>query len=640
MTSRSNFEEETAKNPKKSSTGVKNDATSASDSEIKAHIEELARKGTITGRDISKLYEKFGHNDDIVDRILRKSSKQKSEDSRKARKAAHEIYSRYQDSKMPLHDILEKMMRYKIKNKWSDYKYEEFRKELSALVHGQKLQEIDNDQQIIANRSKINRALGAPSVSMFEGGLNIKESEYGIVDEIIRLYETNLQLHASVSFQSLLYKDCGIVAMRGDFDRARSNAAMHIHPIIAAMFLPKIEIFDLQMLRSNFGRIVKDRFEKKPISGDANCLLFSDITSDPNDVVCNVTSAISDLRNRFKFQLALYDIVFKLRDGKYYPEHSIIEFSKHLAVCRNNIYDNADTLYQNDEGSMIRRILSIFSLRPTITITQPIASLFNLLGGPQMYGNIGLDPRIQMGGSSYPYQYQPLATITRVPMISLRLPPYYNAEKDEPLPLTSALAQTIWINENKTILPKQHRIVNSNEVLIFYVNRRLPTINIRTFTNPLCFSQVPLAMNNFEKLNRYPIGLDSNLYLREGDDVYYLRSVVVVNETQIPMRSRTANLITGNSALITSPRNIANQIFDNEYYLYDPFGASIPIRAADGGPDEYFFNKPISRIEFSFASQANPVASPTFLERATSTGTIFIYAKSGGFTACNEIINI
>ena len=51
------------------------------------------------------------------------------------------------------------------------------------------------------------------------------------------------------------------------------------------------------------------------------------------------------------------------------------EFISTLNACRNNLYDNADLAYNQDEGAILRRLLSVFSIRPTIIYTKPIYSV-------------------------------------------------------------------------------------------------------------------------------------------------------------------------------------------------------------------------------------------------------------------------
>lgn len=648
----------------------KNDARSNKNtSDIRKEIETMTNRGKLTQADIAKLYSKYPDKESIIKEMIRSSTKRYTEIKDQARKVAARIYNKYSNGSKPLHEILQKMMKYKAKHKWSDYEYDEFRKELTSLLTGNRAKEIDNNQNIDINRSIINKTLGNETIRYeTERGLAIKESEYGILSEILSLHETSSALHKQVFMQSLLYTDCSLVAMTGEFKRERNMASNYIHPLIACMFLPKFDLFEMLMLYSNFGSIIKSRYEKKPIVTEPDSLLFNEITSDPNDVVCDINSPIADLRNRYKVQISLWKLVLALRNGNYYETEPISEFMTTLNTCRNNLYDNADLAFNQDEGSMLRRLFSVFSMRPTIVYTKPISNLSvaNYYGyqsqynAPSNYPNnyYGQAPNIPVNDNYLnfnPYglakqsdllpgysnstnsidyfNNQPSSTITNIPVITIQLPPF--AEGVQPIDLRSATSQTIWINENKTIVPKEQSIIHSKEVLIFYANRRLQKIQIKTYLNPLPFSQLPLTMSNFEKLNPYPIDVPSTISIGRAEETYQLRSVVAVNQTQIKQGNTLSNIISGSTGLITTPRNFEKANYDTHYYLYDPFGASLPVihpTDTKEGP-KYFTNKPISIIEPNFVSSndASGSNSASFFERATHTGTIFIYAKSSGY---------
>lgn len=609
---------------------------SADAEKIKAEVEKLAQKGTLDQRDISNLYNTYGNNDNIIDEILRQRSKRYKQVIAQASKAAEKVLRKYREGR-PLHTILEKMLKHKTAHKWSDAEYDQFRKELSARLTGNRASEIDLNQNLSAYRSRINKALGSSPVTVVEEGLRIKDSDQPYLAEMLSMFEKSSALHKSVFMQGLIYKDTDHIAMTGEYKRDKHLATNYIHPLIACMFLPKFDLFDTHMLYSNFGAIVKCRNEKKPIVTEPDLLLYYDITSDPNDVVCEINSPMADLRNRYRVQISLWETVAKLRSGNYYDVTPHTEFLTALNACRNNLYDNADLAYSQDEGAILRRLLSVFSLRPTIIKTAPLYSLSSFGVGPfgsmAGFGGMAGMPGFNngMSGSSMPFYPQPVYTVTSIPMITLQIPPF--REGAERINLKDATMQTIWINENKTIVPKEQSIIYSKEVLIFYVNRRVQKIQIRTFSSPITFSQLPLTMSNLERLNDYPIDVPERIALHTGaDQVYLLRSVVAVTQTEITQGDRTTNIITGNTGLIMSHRNFETNIFEPNYFLYDPFGASLPVRhPVEPG---YMMNKPISIIEPYItppAEMTDGIVNLSFIDRASKTGTIYFYAKSTGY---------
>lgn len=631
--------------------------TSGDQEKIRIELERFSKKGSLTPADVAELFKKYADKEAIVDEVLRLWNKQQKKIKAKAKEIAQKIYKKYVNGNRPMHEILDKMMKYKIENQWSDAQFDEFRKELTALLTGQRAMEIDLNQNIATNRSRIYRALGATPRYLLEEiegqGLRIKESEHGVLSEILSMCEKYSSLHKSVFMHSLMYEDCSLVAMTGEYKRERHIASNYIHPILACMFLPKFDIFEIMMIYANFGTIVKARHEKKPIMTEPDYLLFDAITTDPNDVVCEVNSPIADIKNRYRVQIELWQTVLKLRNGNYYEASPITEFITTLNACRNNLYDNADLAYNLDEGAIMRRLLSVFSIRPTIIYTKPIYSVASFAAGPfamSMGHNANLGAGLGLGGLGNeltgfgnqfsPFSNQPVYTITSIPMITLQLPPY-STGNEEAKDLRTAINQTIWINENKMIIPKQQSIIYSKEVLIFYVNRRIQRIQIKTFTNPIPFSQLPLAMSSFERLNNFPLHVPERLSLRSSEETYHLRSVVAVNETQIRQGEKVTNIITGSTGLIMSHRNLDRSIFQPNYYLYDPFGASLPVKHPESD-DGFFTNKPISMIEPYFTpapDQTGGIENPSFFDRATKNGTVFIFSKPSGFNY-NEVIQI
>lgn len=630
---------------------------SGNSDKIKGDLEKITKNGKLTPAHVRELYRKYPDNEELVDQVLKQNAKAHQKTKKLFREIAQQIANKYSRGDRPLHEILDKMLYYKNKHGWSDADFNEFRKELNALLTGARASEIEYNQTLPYNRSRINRALGNYQPVEVTEGLNIKDSEHGDLSEILSMYENSNTLHKSVFMHSLMYEDCSLVAMTGEYNRERHTASNHIHPLIACMFLPKFDLFEIHMLYSNFGSIIKSRYEKKPILTEPDSLLFHDIVTDSNDVVCEVNSPIADLKKRYMVQIELWRVVTELRNGRYYNADSISQFMTKLNSCRNNLYDNVDIAYGQDEGTMLRRLLNVFSLRPTAIYTKPLASLMQYGMNPYNPGmnpfSGGLSPfgmqqdfgmGLGMGGQnglsvnmgsgfgalSNPFSAQPVYTVTSIAMIVLQIPPF--KEGSQPIDLREATSQTIWLNENKTIVPKEQTILYSNGVLIFYINRRVQRIQIKTFTNPLPFSQSPMTMSNFERLNSYPVNIPDRLSVGNADETYHLRSVVAVSSTDITQGEKTTNIITGCVGLIMTHRDFENNIYTPNYWLYDPFGASLPVKNPDAAVGGHFNNKPISRLEpiLSRSDEFTGVQTPSFFDMASRAGTIMIYNKSGG----------
>lgn len=576
--------------------------------------------GYISSLDRYDLHEKYP-NSDILESEIEKRTKQYNKDIKHAYEVAQKVYKRYSESNLPFHEILKRVIKYKEKNKWTDSQFEEFRKKLIDLYEGKKLIQ---ERSIVEDKydTKIKKFLGMSIQKNLDTGIKLKDGDIEILKEVLSMHTTSAALHKSVFMNSLTYTDCHIVAMTGKFNRDKHLATNYIHPLIACMFLPKFEIFELCMLHSNFGSIIKARYEKKQVQY-SDYLLFNNIAFDQNDIVCHIDNPLLDIKYRYIVQIALWELVLKLRNGNYYECEQFNKFLSSLSICRNNLYDNADLSFNQDEGGILKRLMSVFSLRPTIVNTQANINIPSI-NNRSCEAEFNFDAP----GIGFGVREAPVVTTTKIPLIHVNIPPY----KPNCEPIDLKTNQTIWINENGVMIPKRKDIVHSAEVLIYYVNRRDIIPKFNSYANPIKFSHIPLTMSSYEKMNPYPINVSPFITLNGSDETFFLRSVNAVTETSLVHDTQNTKIITGSVGLIISKSN--NELINQgQYYLYDPFGASIPVANPDR-PGEYFNNNPISLIEPYF-SGIGEAQGNSFYERASRSGTIFIYAKNEGYSLNN-----
>merc|ERR1711976_299595 len=121
--------------------------------------------------------------------------------------------------------------------------------------------------------------------------------------------------------------------LTGDFDRRRNNPHCHVHPVIAAMFLPKIEIFENTIILANIAYIVKQKYNKKPIMTSNDYELFYNMIRDPTDVVCSGESPVKDLLKRSQLQCKLWESISTLRNGRYY-DCAVTALGAAVETCR------------------------------------------------------------------------------------------------------------------------------------------------------------------------------------------------------------------------------------------------------------------------------------------------------------------
>lgn len=604
-----------------------------SDDKIKQEVENLAKKDKVTADDYKRLLDKYPNQEKLVDEIFRLNAKKYRKFRKVMRKLVQKLYEKHTIDQKPLHLILEYMLKKKKEHGWTDAYFDEFRRALGEKLTGQQTAFHFYSQEGI-NQSRINRVFGSPRVDY--GELHIKDSEHPVLNDILALHEQTVSLHRAATMLSLLYTDCNLIAMTGEYRRERHIAQNFISPVLAAMFLPKFELFETQMIHSNFGEIVRSRHKKEPMLTEANNILFYEITTDPNDVVCETSSPITDIRNRFKVQIALWGIVQKLRNGNYYEAEPSSQFLNSLYACRNNFYDGAHMAYRQDEGGFLKRLLSVFSLRPTLIKINPINTIASFMarspwcGNGLMFGGLqGVSQYVDAaGGLSFgnnAWNNAPIYTVTAIPFIEVSIPPNLTSNA-EAVDIQSALTQSAWITGGKTIMPYQQEILYSKEVLIFYVNRRVGNVQITTYANPIRFSRLPTFVKSTETLNRYPISVPDAINIRHKDDTYYMRSVVAVTDAEITYGGKTQRMITGSTALIAE-KHSPNIFTHQKYYMYDPLAPVIPVSYVDSaGKTVWTTNKPISTIP-GIHTVDLATTGLSFYDRAMETATILIYAK-------------
>jgi len=530
--------------------------------------------------------------EDVVDALMNETRDRLEKIKIKARKFKQVIYDKYAPQNLTFQQLLKKAKKYQKKFKLSDSEFQMF----------VNLSLTDKTYSDSFPTTPMAKTLGISTHAAFhtQSKLNVKNEEISIVNEIIKLYGQTKPLHAQIVRQCLAYRDCAPEALHGsaDFRQHRQNIYSYVHPVIAALFLIKVDYLDEHMLMANLGYIVKCKMENKPINTKPDYELYWDLITDPNETVCHTSTPIKDLYNRFVLQTKLWDAVLNLRQGRYYND-KLVDFLSAIENCRNNIYDSPDLTYIRDEGTILRRLLAAFAIRPTIVSTSRMFGMFNV-GAAGGYG-VNVDPLAQAG----------ITDVTTVPMITYRLPVNINNQPTD-LHLNDSLSQPQWYVENNMIVPKSQNIIHSRDVLFFYVNRRFQQIHLSKYSSPYNFTSLPMTVSGWETMNDAPINFDK--YMQIYNETYILRSVVAIEHSQ-----QNNNLIVGSSALVYIPRGSDLTGLNETAIRYDPQGA-LEMFVHD---NEYVNNNPITRIDVgpSYGTDDD------FTSMASTRGCVFIYVK-------------
>jgi len=344
------------------------------------------------------LRKKYASDEELVNKIQEVFVNKQSAIIKSAKKFAEAIRKRYGNTNLPYHQLLTKARAHAKKHDLSEAEFAEFQR-----IYEQEISGTSQRNEVVVPLTNLMKVLGNVTDGM-EHYFNINENDYRNLEEILKLYEVSKPLHAQTLLQSMQYEDLALQAVSGTIDKTRQNPGEHVHPVIAAMFLPSIPSFNSHFLYSNMAGIVKSRYNGEPLTTRPDYELFYNLVTDPNDVVCDNRTPISDLLHRCNLQNQLWNSVLSLRNGQYYNS-SFREFITSVDVCRLNKYDNPDLLYGRHDGTIIKRMLAAFSFRPTVVTTLPLTYVF----------------------ANNPYAQNVRPTVTSIPMINVRLHNWVNA---------------------------------------------------------------------------------------------------------------------------------------------------------------------------------------------------------------------
>lgn len=563
------------------------DTSSEGTPDTKREVDQMIEKDLPDYSVRDNLRRKY-NNESKVDQIFSAYKEAQEKVFKRARKFKQHIFNRYRGSHMSGAMLLNKAKKYAKHAGLSDAEFHLFYQlassDTSGLLRSYNLP-----------NTEMSRTLGYTASMVSDDRLKYSEKELGTVKEIIALTGKTKVMHSQIVIQTREYNDCAAEAISGTLKQDiyatdKNNFYSYVHPIIAALFLPKIDYLDEHMLVANIGNIVKQKYDGRPIVTRPEFELYWDMIVDPTGRACSSGSTIQDLLNRFILQTCLWDNVLNLRQGQYYNDR-LSDFLSAIENCRNNIFDAPDLTYVKDEGTILRRLLGAFSMRPTIVSTSTFY------------------------GGSYHIPPSGVANLSTIPMITMRLP-LQVASGDFALSLDESLNQAEWFVEDKMIIPKSRNILFSRDVLFFYVNRRYQSINITSFQSPYNFTQLPTTVAGWEKVNDTVVNFQKVMQIL--NETYELRSVVFVES------SKKSNMIIGCSSGVIVRSNMELGLQEPTHLIYDPQGSTEKFL---NEANEFVRNPPITWIP-----EYGPLNSnvESFSRKASTHGTIFMYQKVTG----------
>ena len=487
-----------------------------------ANLMNLQNKSQYTNALLS-LRQRY-KDEDLVKKIEDVFAARHSAIVKSAKKFADAVKTKYANQNVPFHQLLMKARAHAKKHRLSEEEFNEFQRIYEQELAG------GNSAEVLVPVTNLMKVLGNVT-SGSDNYFNVDSNDMRNLQEILKLHDATKQLHAQVLLQALTYSDCEATTTSPQFVGALQSPADHIHPVLVALFLPKLKTVDEHFLYSNIAGIVKARYNHQPLRTRADYEVFYNLVTDPNDVVCDTASPVGDLLNRCNLQAQLWNSVLHLRNGQCFNP-SLREFMNVIDMCRLNKFDNPDFVYGRHDGTIIKRLFSAFSFRPTVVSTLPIGQIFSY--------------------NPYFQNFRPL--VTSIPMINLR--PVKDATSTATATgghVQRSLTQTQKFIEGNMYVERATNVMYSRELIVFFVDRR---VNTYTYNNtPFNILRLPSSVGGFEAIVETEIEVDETLTLTDGT-IFALKSMVCLNtKKNLDAHNKNAMHIIGSHACVLQEHN-------------------------------------------------------------------------------------
>ena len=528
---------------------------------------------------LEELKKEFKSDDELIDKIMEKYQK----DMVRVTKIAFKIHERLLQKYPHLSqkELIEKVARYKEKYHLDD---SDVQIVINMIFSGKN--DINRPEGSDYNYSAMSKALGfVPASYNLTGELNVKPDEMESLQDILKLDAFTKELHNQIILQSLVYQpvtdNVGIELT--SFERSKINIFSFVHPVIFALFIPKIKLLDNQMLIASLSNIISQKWKGEDIKSLPEYELYYNIATDPADLACfSKPKPFKDLLYRCEVQAKLWDSVLNLRQKKFYIDN-LSSFIQAVDNCRASVFDAADLAFVKDEGTILRKLFAAFSLRPTVVKTTPVQNI--------IISNQGVLPTYTSGH------------VTQIPMVTMRLASSTSVTTPT-LELTASFDQQQLYLQGNQLVVKTQVIIYSREILIFYVHRRNQGVDFSKLGRPYGCAFLPLTIGAFDKLNDLPIIFHKQI-TTFNSQIFTIKSIVTVETNDIDKEE----IIIGSNALV----NIDNANPD-DWVQYQP----LIINANNSSI------MPVSKITWD-ETAGTKTCSKTVLNEGSRKGTIFLY---------------
>lgn len=303
--------------------------------------------------------------------------------SKKASAFRDGILTRY--SYLPPNKIMKKAKKYAKHLKFTQAEFELFR-QMFMINYISPLSNQDIKLETGDNTGALARVFDIKPKEKEQGKLIFDSSESSIVESIVKAAKSNDNLYYYTFVDSINYKDCDTEKYNMVPIKKNIKYTDCVHPVVAAMFIPKIPYFETRFIYQNIARLVQMCYEHQKIDGLYKNLQNSLALdkSQYSDQTGHIITPIKDLQLRANIQIALWRVVLMLRNN-HILDCDCSKLYNALSVYAPDMFvDNSELLNQNSVG-IIRRLYNALSVS-TLTISRSkkytpldyLASIYNV----------------------------------------------------------------------------------------------------------------------------------------------------------------------------------------------------------------------------------------------------------------------
>lgn len=429
--------------------------------------------------------------------------------------------------------------------------------------------------------------------SRSHAALELRPQDYSLLEKISNMYSSSKNIYNAIKSSLVTYQDCSPQAYSGEYNREKHNIHSYIHPVVVAMFFPKIQSLERRMLCSNIGRLLINksqlyfdpaetgRLKNLPMAiitettrdeYMADEALMVDIARDPNSLsYLSDETPMTNMIKRYAVQIELWKNVLALRQGKFYSssdsftaDDGITGLARTLADFDTTKFDNIDLHEVYDEGAFLRKLLGVFSIRPTmISLTTSTDNVYTNYGAFPNVNNIGALTE---------------TTFITVPVINVRIPQAVQHPGD----LRDHLNQEELFLIGPKVTTRARTVVQSMDIMFINIYRRKQSNTWAATDTTLTYLYNPMAVIPSIEVDNRVLEIPPTLPVPDGsENIFDLKSFVAVEQDN-------PNVSIRNIAYIKS--SPGQGVGNDSWFLYDPL---IPSRYIPENGNLYVNTSPL-----------------------------------------------